>query len=71
MPGHVRVNIHTCNPCWNELKDGELTEYKIKLRDEIHAKAVAALRLKEDEAVRNQQDVLGSDLIPSVWKKRS
>jgi hypothetical protein len=69
--GHVRHYIHTCHPCWNELKEGELTEYKIQLRDEIKAKAVAALQNQKVEAVRNEQDVLGSDFFPGIWKKRS
>jgi hypothetical protein len=61
--GHVRVDIHTCNPCWDKLEEGELTEYKIKLRDEIHAKALAAIQNQKVQAVRDQQNEPGGHLL--------
>ena len=63
--GHNRVHIHTCHPCWDKLEEGELTEYKIKLRNDIEAKAALAIQNEKVEAARKQHDEPGAEF-PSV-----
>ena len=64
--GATWIYLFTCHSCYDKLEEGEVTEYKIKLRDEIKAKAVVALQNQKVEAVRDQQDVEGEHPLPNA-----
>ena len=54
----IRIPIYTCNPCWDDLEDGDLTEHKKKLRDEIKESAMIAIQDRKVDTVREQQEQL-------------
>lgn len=54
----IRIPIYTCNHCWDGLEEGELTNHKKKLRDDIKNAALTTIQDQKVDTVREQQEKL-------------